>query len=80
MADQDSLYSRLGFTEFVSQMSQQMDRLLVPYLYLLVVPIMHLMNSQDTELRSSAAPVFAKLVALLPLAQVCPPINQQTRA
>lgn len=43
---------------------------LVPYLLLLVVPIMSCMSDPAAQVRQLATATFAPIVALLPLAQV----------
>ena len=70
MAEQSTSASRHGCVDLVSQLTEQLQHLVVPYLYLFIVPLMRLMNAEDIDLRTAAAPVFAKLVTYLPLAQV----------
>ena len=43
---------------------------LVPYLQLVVVPLMARMSDPLAPVRAMAAPAFAAIVALVPLAQV----------
>ena len=49
---------------------QGLGTALVPYLLLLVVPLMGRMSDPDANVRQLASAAFAPAVALLPLAQV----------
>ena len=55
----------------IGALVQQLGSGLVPYLLLLVVPLMGRMSDPDPAVRQAATATFAPVVALLPLAQVC---------
>lgn len=63
-------YGKEGGITLVMHLVATLQDQLVPYLFLLVVPVMRSMNDHAQNLRISAASVFSQLVALLPLAQV----------
>lgn len=54
----------------IGSLVQQLGTGLVPYLLLLVVPLMGRMSDPDPAVRQLATATFAPVVALLPLAQV----------
>lgn len=58
-----------GRSEAEPKPSMPAERL-VPYLQLLVVPLMARMSDPLPAVRTTAAPAFAAIVALVPLAQV----------
>jgi hypothetical protein len=62
--------SRQGAVNMVGSLVQQLGTSLVPYLLLLVVPLMGRMSDPDPAVRQLATATFAPVVALLPLAQV----------
>lgn len=49
----------------------QVGSALVPYVLLLVVPLLRCMSDASGGVRAAASVCFGELVALLPLAQVC---------
>ena len=57
----------------IGSLVQQLGTGLVPYLLLLVVPLMGRMSDPDPAVRQLATATFAPVVALLPLAQVISP-------
>ena len=62
--------SRQGAVNMGGSLVQQLGTSLVPYLLLLVVPLMGRMSDPDPTVRQLATATFAPVVALLPLAQV----------
>ena len=62
--------SRQGAVNMVGSLVQQLGTSLVPYLLLLVVPLMGRMSDPHPTVRQLATATFAPVVALLPLAQV----------
>ena len=62
--------ARQGAVHMVGALVQQLGTSLVPYLLLLVVPLMGRMSDPDLAVRQPATATFAPVVALLPLAQV----------
>ena len=62
--------SRQGAVNMLGSLVQQLGTSLVPYLLLLVVPLMGRMSDPDPAVRQLATATFAPVVALLPLAQV----------
>ncbi len=54
----------------IGALVQQLGTRLVPYLLLLVVPLMGRMSDPLAAVRQHATAIFAPVVALLPLAQV----------
>lgn len=65
--------SRQGAVHMIGSLVQQLGTGLVPYLLLLVVPLMGRMSDPDPAVRQLATATFAPVVALLPLAQVDSP-------
>ena len=63
--------SKQGAIELVSSLTRRLGTRLVPYLLLLVVPLMGRMSDPVVDVRQPASATFAAVVALLPLAQVC---------
>ena len=63
--------SKQGAIHLVSSLTQRLGTRLVPYLLLLVVPLMGRMSDPVVDVRQPASATFAAVVALLPLAQVC---------
>lgn len=63
---------RLGAVEVMAALMQQMQRQLVPYTVLLVVPLLRRMSDPVAAVRRRAALCFGGLTALLPLAQGLP--------
>lgn len=70
MIDQECQAGRQGAVQLVSHLIEMLKEALVPYLYLLVLPMMGCMSDQSQSLRLAAASCFAGMVTLLPLAQV----------
>lgn len=66
------LSSRLGAVEVMAALMQQLQRQLVPYTVLLVVPLLRRMSDPAAAVRKRAALCFGGLTALLPLAQGMP--------
>ena len=64
------LHARQGAVHMVNALVEGLGTALVPYLLLLVVPLMGRMSDPDAALRQLATATFAPVVALLPLAQV----------
>jgi TATA-binding protein-associated factor len=60
---------RLGAVEVMAALVQQLQRQLVPYTVLLVVPLLRRMSDPVAAVRQRAALCFGGLTALLPLAQ-----------
>ena len=65
-----ALQSRQGGVQLVWALVQRLGTGLVPYLLLVVVPLMGRMSDPDPTVRQAATATFAPVVALLPLAQV----------
>lgn len=63
---------RLGAVEVMAALMQQLQRQLVPYTVLLVVPLLRRMSDPVAAVRRRAALCFGGLTALLPLAQGLP--------
>lgn len=63
---------RLGAVEVMAALMQQLQRQLVPYTVLLVVPLLRRMSDPAAAVRRRAALCFGGLTALLPLAQGMP--------
>lgn len=63
---------RLGAVEVMAALMQQLQRALVPYTVLLVVPLLRRMSDPAASVRRRAALCFGGLTALLPLAQGMP--------
>jgi TATA-binding protein-associated factor len=63
---------RLGAVEVMAVLMQQLQRQLVPYTVLLVVPLLRRMSDPAAAVRRRAALCFGGLMALLPLAQGMP--------
>jgi TATA-binding protein-associated factor len=63
---------RLGAVEVMAALMQQLQRQLVPYTVLLVVPLLRRMSDPAAAVRKRAALCFGGLTALLPLAQGMP--------
>lgn len=63
---------RLGAVEVMAALMQQLQRALVPYTVLLVVPLLRRMSDPAAAVRRRAALCFGGLTALLPLAQGMP--------
>lgn len=61
--------ARLGAVAVISRLVQVLGQGMVPYLHLLVVPMMSCMGDQEANLRLAAAASFGRIVALLPLTQ-----------
>ena len=70
LSGNESEAGRQGAVALVSQLAEQMAEALVPYAFLLVVPIMGLMSDPSRSIRTAATSAFAVMVGLLPLAQV----------
>lgn len=64
--------SRLGAVEVMAQLVTQLQRQLVSYTVLLVVPLLRRMSDPVVAVRRKAALCFGSLTALLPLAQGLP--------
>jgi hypothetical protein len=62
--------ARLGVVETVGAVAAQLGTALVPFVVLLVVPLLRRMSDPHAGVRRGAALCFGQLVALLPLAQV----------
>ena len=62
--------ARQGAAQMMGALVQQLGTALVPYLLLVVVPLMGRMSDPDSAVRQAATATFAPVVALLPLAQV----------
>jgi hypothetical protein len=65
--------ARLGVVETVGAVASALGTALVPYVVLLVVPLLRRMSDPHAGVRRGAALCFGRLVALLPLAQVGAP-------
>ena len=66
-------HARQGAVQMVDALVSGLATAVVPYLLLLVVPVMARMSDPVAEVRQPATATFAPIVALLPLAQVtCP--------
>ena len=66
-------HARQGAVQMVDVLVKGLGTAVVPYLLLLVVPVMGRMSDPVAEVRQPATATFAPIVALLPLAQVtCP--------
>lgn len=66
-------HARQGAVHMVDALVKGLGTAVVPYLLLLVVPVMGRMSDPVAEVRQLATATFAPIVALLPLAQVtCP--------
>ena len=63
--------SKQGAVRLISSLTQRLGTRLVPFLLLLVVPLMGCMSDAVLDVRQPASATFAAVVALLPLAQVC---------
>ncbi|KAL0040872.1 hypothetical protein WJX79_008076 [Trebouxia sp. C0005] len=75
--------ARQGAVSMVGSLVQQLGTSLVPYLLLLVVPLMGRMSDPDPAVRQLATATFAPVVALLPLAQGMDPpaeLDEQQQA
>jgi TATA-binding protein-associated factor len=66
------LHCRLGAVEAMATLMQTLQRQLVPYTVLLVVPLLRRMSDPAAAVRRRAALCFGGLTALLPLAQGLP--------
>jgi hypothetical protein len=66
------LHCRLGAVEAMAALMQTLQRQLVPYTVLLVVPLLRRMSDPAAAVRRRAALCFGGLTALLPLAQGLP--------
>ena len=64
--------SRRGVAGAVGEISARLGTDLVPFVVLLVVPLLRRMSDADAAVRRGAARGFGRLVALLPLAQSMP--------
>lgn len=63
-------HARQGAVQMVDALVKGLGTAIVPYLLLLVVPVMGRMSDPLPEVRQLATATFAPIVALLPLAQV----------
>lgn len=63
-------HARQGAVQMVDALVKGLGTAVVPYLLLLVVPVMGRMSDPVAEVRQLATATFAPIVALLPLAQV----------
>lgn len=63
-------HARQGAVHMVDALVKALGSGVVPYLLLLVVPVMGRMSDPIAEVRQLATATFAPVVALLPLAQV----------
>lgn len=62
--------ARQGAVSMVGALVRQLGTGLVPYLLLVLVPLMGRMSDSEAAVRQAATATFAPVVALLPLAQV----------
>lgn len=72
LAGTNSVACRLGAVEVMAHLVSQLQRHLVPYTVLLVVPLLRRMSDPVAAVRRKAALCFGSLTALLPLAQGLP--------
>ncbi|GFR50408.1 hypothetical protein Agub_g12625, partial [Astrephomene gubernaculifera] len=63
---------RLGGVEVVSALCGELGAALVPYVVLLLVPLLRRMSDPHAEVRAAASSCFGALMTLLPLAQGVP--------
>jgi hypothetical protein len=70
LSSNETAEGRQGAVQLVLCLVNQLQEVLVPYLFLLVVPIMGCISDHNHSLRMAATSSFASMVALLPLAQV----------
>lgn len=61
--------SKQGAISLIGSLTQRLGTRIVPYLLLLVVPLMGCMADSMLDVRQPASATFAAVVALLPLAQ-----------
>ncbi|XP_054284779.1 TATA-binding protein-associated factor 172-like [Macrosteles quadrilineatus] len=72
----DCVTRRQGATECLACVAEKLQLNIVPYIVLLVVPLLGRMSDQDSSVRLLATHTFAALIQLMPLeGGVGPPVN-----